>query len=188
MTHPPNSIKAEATSSEELLARARNGDATALTELYYTHAGALFTLAYRLTKSREEAEDIVHDLFVGLPEALRKYEERGSAGAWLKRIAARLALTRLRTLKRFPEIDVQQLTDTFTTSSEQISIEGIGLAQAIDSLPEPLRRVFLLKEVEGFSHAEIAGLLGISVSASQVRFHRAVRALRRALTPTPERR
>jgi hypothetical protein len=64
----------------------------ALAALYREHGRALFRLAYRLTGTREDAEDVVHDVFVGLPEALGRYEERGSLAGWLKRVTARLAL------------------------------------------------------------------------------------------------
>ena len=186
MPYPPNSMTSQIGPGADLLARVREGSVDALSALYRNHARDLFALAFRLTRSREEAEDIVHDVFLGLPEALRNYEERGSANAWLKRVTARVALTRLRSLRRFPEIDVNELSDTVAAPSEQLSIAGTALARAIDALPETLRRVFLLKEVEGFSHAEIAGLLEISVGASQVRFHRAVKLLRRELTPRPQ--
>ena len=65
-------------SSESLIAEARAGSPDALSALYLEHEGAVFRLAYRLVGPREDAEDIVHDVFVGLPEALRRYEERGS--------------------------------------------------------------------------------------------------------------
>jgi RNA polymerase sigma factor (sigma-70 family) len=65
---------------------------------------ALFRLAYRLVGAREDAEDVVHDVFVGLPEALGRYEERGSFGGWLKRVTARVALMRLRSGKRRREV------------------------------------------------------------------------------------
>ena len=185
MIQPPKSVKSDTTNAA-LVARAREGDVDALGALYRNHAQGLFALAYRLTRSKEEAEDVVHDVFLGLPEALRNYQERGSAAAWLKRITARLALTRMRALRRFSEIDAEELHDTSAAPGEQISVAGPALERAINALPESLRRVFLLREVEEFSHAEIAALLEISTGASQVRFHRAVKFLRRELTSRSE--
>src|SRR5215813_2372677 len=75
-------------------------DADTIAELYRRHADALLAVAYRLLLSRADAEDVVHDLFVGLPEALQKYEERGRMESWLKRIVVRLALSRLRFKRR----------------------------------------------------------------------------------------
>src|SRR6059036_838784 len=89
-----------------LIAEARAGSPDALSALYLEHGAALFRLAYRLVGGREDAEDVVHDVFVGLPEALRRYEERGSFGGWLKRVTARVALMKLRSGKRRREVTV----------------------------------------------------------------------------------
>src|SRR5438128_12595842 len=86
--------------SSASIAEARAGSPNALSALYLEHGAALFRLAYRLVGAREGAEDVVHDVFVGLPDALRRYEERGSFAAWLKRVTARVALMRLRSGKR----------------------------------------------------------------------------------------
>jgi len=80
----------------ELIARARAGSPVALGMLYDAFSPGLFRLAYRLTGIREDAEDVVHDVFVGLPETLEGYEERGRLDAWLRRVTARVALMRLR--------------------------------------------------------------------------------------------
>src|SRR5258705_13847434 len=87
--------------------RVRLGDAEALGELYDAFGASLFRLAYRLTGTRDDAEDGVHDGFVGLPEALGRYEERGRLGAWLSRVPARLALMppRRRNHRRAAELE-----------------------------------------------------------------------------------
>src|SRR3989442_11163180 len=66
-------------------------DAQALGTLYDTYARQLFRLAYRLVGTREDAEDVVHDVFVGLPDAFAHYEERGRLDAWLRRLTGRVA-------------------------------------------------------------------------------------------------
>ncbi|PYO64311.1 MAG: hypothetical protein DMD71_13475, partial [Gemmatimonadetes bacterium] len=86
------------------MAAARRGEPPALAALYRAHGAAVFRLAYRLTGTREDAEDVVHDVFVGLPEALLRYEERGRLQSWLKRVAARVALMRLRQRGRRREV------------------------------------------------------------------------------------
>jgi RNA polymerase sigma-70 factor (ECF subfamily) len=90
----------------DLIAATRSGDATALARLYEQHAGLLLRSATLLLRSRADAEDLVHDLFVGLPEALAHYEERGALAAWLGRVATRMALVRLRTRRRRHEVDL----------------------------------------------------------------------------------
>jgi len=142
------------------------------------HGAALFRLAYRLVGAREDAEDVVHDVFVGLPDALRRYEERGSFAAWLKRVTARVALMRLRSGKRRREVALDKAVGQVQPPATS---GGDGLAAAVDTLPDHLRAVLVLKEIEGYSHSEVGELLGISVGASRVRLNRAMRRLRRTL-------
>jgi RNA polymerase sigma-70 factor (ECF subfamily) len=167
----------------EIVQRVIRGDVEALGHLYDRHAAALFTLARRLAESDDDAEDVVHDVFVGLPEALRRYEERGRLGPWLKRVTARLALDRVRARRRAeararrgaPDVDGGRAQDAALCTA-------LTLHDAVARLPVTLRSVLVLKEIEGFSHAEIAALLGISVGASEVRLHRALRALRHSMS------
>lgn len=160
-----------------LAARAATGDGTALGDLYDRYAANLFSAAYRLLMSKPEAEDVVHDVFVGLPEALRRYEERGALGAWLKRVTVRVALSRLRSHEAhaLAELDATPATPARDHDA------AIDIERALATLPTGFRAVLVLKEVEGYSHAEIADVLGISVAASKVRLHRALRALRTML-------
>lgn len=166
------------------IADARGGDPAALAGLYAQHAGVLTAVAARILGSRADAEDVIQDLFVGLPEALARYEERGQLGAWLRRLVVRLALGRLRTERRRGEepldagVDPAPRTDRLTADA---LVDRVALERAVATLPEPLRLVFLLREVEGYAHDEIAALLGISRGASEVRLFRAVRRLRALL-------
>src|SRR6266540_3766472 len=97
----------EMTAPEDLVRGIRQGDPRALGALYDAFAGGLFRLAYRLTGSRQDAEDVVHDVFVGLPEALGRYEERGRLDAWLRRVTARVALMRLRRSNHRREVELE---------------------------------------------------------------------------------
>lgn len=82
-------------------------EAEALAALYHRHGKRLFGLAWRLTGSRADAEDVVQDLFVGLPEALRRYEDRGRLEAWLQAVVVRLVLMRKRGERRRGEVALQ---------------------------------------------------------------------------------
>ncbi len=131
--------------------------------------------------SRADAEDVVHDLFVGLPEALRRYEDRGRLDQWLTRIIIRLSLMHLRNERRrrsTPLMDMPQLAGTERSDAR---LELTELEQAVMALPTGLRAVFVLRQVEGYSYEEIAALLDISVGASRVRLTRAIERLRRTL-------
>ena len=167
-------------SESELIAATRDGSADALGELYNRHARALLAVAFRLLQSTDEAEDVVHDVFVGLPELLRRYEERGAFGPWLKKIAARVALARIRESAQRPTVSIAEPSNQPHVSPGDL--EGVvSLEQAMRTLTPALRAVLVLKEIEGFSHAEVARLLDISVGASEVRLHRAIQALRAEL-------
>ena len=157
----------------ELVRAIRAGDMEALAELYRRFAQVLMGVAYRLLRSKEAAEDVLHDVFVGLPEAMRKYDERGKLGAWLKQVTARVALSVLR-----HEETVVRHVDVGPAVIDRDPHAKMTLDAAVASLPVSLRTVLVLKEIEGFSHAEIAGMLGISKGASEVRLHRALVALR----------
>jgi len=172
------SMSAGSGSPASLIAEARAGGPEALAALYLEHGAALFRLAYRLVGAREDAEDVVHDVFVGLPEALQRYEERGSFAGWLKRVTARVALMRLRSGTRRREV---ALDGAAGQAEPPATAEHDGLQAAVNRLPDHLRAVLVLKEIEGHAHAEIANLLGISEGASRVRLTRALKRLRNEL-------
>lgn len=171
------------TTDEFLVVGARVGDASALGALYDAHADSLFTLALRLSGSRADAEDALHDLFVGLPELLRRYDEHGRLDAWLKAVIARMVLTQRRTARRRDDLMQRAATSETVQLSTNPDWSTIDLDRAIAALPATLRAVFVLKQIEGYSHDNIAELLGITSGASRVRFTRAVRQLRLLLEP-----
>lgn len=174
ITHwmPPS----RSTSISLLLPHIRAGHADAIGELYARVAGKLGALAQRLTGSRQDAEDVVHDVFLGLPEALKHYDERGQFEAWLRRVTVRVALTRCRSRIRRREAKLEGDEPVVTTT---LSLDDkVALTTAIDALPDGLRTVIVLKMIEGYSHEEIAMLLGITPRASEQRLYRAVKALR----------
>ena len=163
-----------------LATRIRAGQVDALAELYERVGGELGALAQRLTGSRQDAEDVVHDVFLGLPEALKRYDESGQFDAWLRRVTARVALTRIRSRQRRRE---RGLASELPQAPTALSLDDkVALAAAIDALPESLRIIIVLKMIEGYSHDEIATLLGITPRASEQRLHRAVKALRTQFT------
>lgn len=172
-------VTAQESIDDSVLAlHARDGSTAALGALYQRHAPMLFRLSYRLLDSADDAEDVVQDLFVGLPEALRRYEDRGRLDSWLRAIGVRMSLMRLRAGRRL----VRDAGDRSGAGEPEAQLTArVTLQAAVAQLAEPLRLVFVLKEVEGYSHAEIAAMLGIRQGTSEVRLHRATRALRATL-------
>jgi RNA polymerase sigma-70 factor (ECF subfamily) len=160
------------------------GTGDRLRELYDLHAADVYRIAYRLTGSAPDAEDVVQDLFVGLPEAIRGYEERGRMGAWIRTVATRMSLNRLRWRRRRHEVPIEGAAGKAAACSADGAIEAIDIQRALDLLPDSLRAVIVLREIEGYSHQEIAEALGIRVGASKVRLHRAREEMRQRLTRT----
>lgn len=157
----------------DLITRIRAGDTEALGTAYFSYAGSLLSLAHRLLADPADAQDLVQDFFVGLPEALTRYEERGQFPAWLSRSLLRLGLMRLRTTRRRRE------TGLGPAEGVEAPLRGSSdLSRALSRLPDDQRVIVVLKALEGYTHQEIAELLGIRPSASAVRYHRALRRLR----------
>ena len=156
----------------------KTGDSGALERCYRTHADELLRVAYRLTGHAQDAEDVVQDVFVGLAHALRRYDEHGTFAGWLRRVTARTALMHTRRVRNRREVieDVESLQ--LRTPAQSALTNGTVVERALAILSPSLSEVFVLKVMEGYSHVEIATLLGISVSASEVRLHRAIRRLR----------
>jgi RNA polymerase sigma-70 factor (ECF subfamily) len=116
-------------------------------------------------------------VFVGLERALARYEERGRFRSWLLKVTARTAQMRIRrrgatALDSMPAI-ASAGGPRASGRSDDAAIDRIVVRDALASMAESYRVVFLLKEVEGYRHGEIARLLGISVASSRVRLHRA---------------
>jgi len=164
----------------ELIARLRRADSAALTAVYSRFGDELISLAARLTGSKHEAEDILHDLIVGLPEAIKSYDERGKLRAWLKRIVVRMSLMRLRAARRRRETALDDATELAArTPPAADTAEVIELA--LRGLSPAVRAVVVLRFIEGLSHREIADALGISLDASEARLARGIAAMRRRL-------
>lgn len=160
-----------------LVAKARAGDTDALAELFRRYGQQVYETAIRITASRHDAEDVTQNVFVGLPEALAGYTGAGSLGAWLRRIATRTALLFIRERQR--QAKWERTAGRRRPNSEppeQVEAR-MTMEWALNRMPDDWRVVYVLKEVEGYSHEEIADLLGISQGASSVRLHRARRFL-----------
>lgn len=159
------------------LDRVQAHDMAALGQLYMEFGDLVYRTAYRLTASRADAEDVTQELFVRLPGALRGFTGPSSSfPAWIRRVAVRQALMHLRAGRRRREVDVESVAALMSAGADGTA--KLTLDAALARLSDEHRTLFLLKEVEGYSHAEIAEMLGISTANSEVRLHRARRQLR----------
>jgi len=137
----------------------------------------LYTLAWHVTGNQADAEDVVHDVFVGLQRALDGYRERGRFEAWLRRLVVRTALMRRRRINRQANRDSSYASEQ-SPSSDPMELPG-DAGRLLATLPESLRAVMVLRELEGMSHVEIAKALGISEAASRLRLFRGFERLRK---------
>jgi len=163
-----------------LVAAVLRGDREALGALYDAFASTAYAAAYRLLGERSDAEDVTQELFVRLPQTLAGWDAtRGTLGPWLRRVVVRLSLMRLRSARRRREVGVDAVIAAIAPGAD--THDRLTLEQALARLPDEQRVVFLLREVEGYAHAEIAALLEISARNSEVRLFRARQALRALL-------
>ena len=124
-----------------VIARTREGEPSALAQLYSRYSGPLMRLAWRLTRSKDDAEDVLHDVFVGLPEALRHYDERGTFESWIKRVTARIALSSIRARQRSRELPLDDYPLIQSADRADSEADSAPIQRAVDSLPESMRLV-----------------------------------------------
>lgn len=141
----------------------------------------MYRLAFGITRSLSDAEDVVQDVFVALPEQLAAFEGRASLTTWLHRVAVRAAMLRLRRERFLDTVPLEWASRT-TFGDLERPVERVDLERALNKIPDEYRVVIWLKVVEGWSHAEIADALGIVENASYQRLHRARRMLRALLS------
>lgn len=162
-----------------LVQRARHGDVRAFERLYRQNVGKIYALCVRLTGNPATAEDCTQEAFINAWRAMERFETRSAFGTWMHRIAVNVVLSRRRRPDARPQIRdetvVQAQADwTFDTPVEVAELEG-----AIGELPEGARDVLVLGGIYGYSHAEVAQMLGVAEGTCKAQLHRA-RALLRA--------
>lgn len=143
--------------------------------LYDLYCDAMFTIAYRIVDNRDEAQDVLQEAFIEVFRSFHTFRGDSAIGAWIKSILIRKALKKLRNL-RFTEGFEENGADFPLELPNDLS--GEYLEQLILELPTGFRTVFLLFEVEGYSHQEIANMLNISESTSKSQLSRAKKKLR----------
>lgn len=172
-------IPTQTMSEAELIELCVNGDSQAQRRLYDKYKRAMYTIAYRMTGDHESAQDILQDAFVKVFRALPRFRQQSTLGAWIKTIVVRTALTAIKREKTFEPIDYRSEEKTIDWSHR---LDAEYLEKAIYSLSEGYRAVFVLIEVEGYSHKEVAEMLGVSVGTSKSQLFYAKRKLREIIT------
>lgn len=176
------------TADLELAARCRAGDADAFEELYRQHVRRLFALVLRMTGSADEAEDLLQEVFLQAHRKLSGFRGESALGTWLYRLTMNHCLDHLRgrqaKMSRATEsLDEEGAIEPAAPAPVVPStISRIDLERAIEQLPPGSKAVFLLHDVEGFEHQEIAEILGISEGTSKSQVHKARMKLRALLS------
>jgi RNA polymerase sigma-70 factor (ECF subfamily) len=169
----------------ELVGRSRTGDRQAIEALYRHFRGPLFGLAFRYTYNSTAAEDILQDVFLKVFTHLHSLDRDETFVSWLYRVAINTCLSYLRTHKKWLHRrvslnDVGELSNGISVPpGEQMSYKS--LEEAIQNLPTRLKSVFLLHEVQGFKHQEIAQILKCSVGTSKSQLFKARMKIRKQL-------
>ncbi|HMB69589.1 MAG TPA: RNA polymerase sigma factor [bacterium] len=164
--------------------RARAGDARAFRELYTRHSGRVYALCLRMLADPDAAEEATQDAFVRAWERLGSFEGRAAFSTWLHRLAVNVVLDRRRREKvrpldrRIPDGDeaVERTGGRRVTPDAAIDLE-----RAIAALPPGARTAFVLHDVEGYRHREIAEMTNTAEGTWKAQLHRARRLLREAL-------
>ncbi|HMQ60989.1 MAG TPA: RNA polymerase sigma factor [Flavilitoribacter sp.] len=154
-------------------------DRLAQKALYDRYSQAMYTIAYRITNDFDLASDVLQEGFLKAFRALPKFRKESTLGAWLKTIIIRTAISRMKREPSFEELP-SAASEDWVDWGDFMTAEY--LEKAIQSLPEGYRAVFVLIEVEGYSHQETADMLGISPGTSKSQLFHAKKRLRRILS------
>jgi len=167
-----------------LAARCREGDLGAFEELYRTHAGRLYSLAFRMLGNPADAEDQLQEIFLSAHRKLESYRGDAALGTWLYRLAMNQILDYVRSrAARAGQMtdgldDASVLADASGHRLADRAIDRIDLERALAELPDGCRAAFVLHDVDGLEHKEIAQMLGIAEGTSKSQVHKARLRLR----------
>ncbi|MBI3491503.1 MAG: RNA polymerase sigma factor [Acidobacteria bacterium] len=153
-----------------LVARCQSGDVEAFETLYRRHAARIYTLACRMAGSVEDGEDLLQEIFLQVHRKLGSFKGEATIGTWLYRLALNHCLdyVRSRQAKMKKQTDTLDAETSFQpTARRDTPIARLDLERAIARLPEGCREAFVLHDVEGFDHKEVANLLGIAEGTSK---------------------
>lgn len=167
------------------VALAAGGDRQAFERIYRTHVTRVYSLCARMVGDRVAAEELTQDVFVRAWEKLSSFRGDSAFGTWLHRLAVNVVLNARksegRRRSRTDEEDEEGGMDVHAASLPLAPGDLMDLERAIGKLPPGARRVFLLHDVEGYRHEEIAAMLGVTSGATKAQLHRARLLLREAL-------
>lgn len=176
----------------EAIRRAQQGDANAFERIYRLHSRRVYSLCLRMVGNPAEAEDLTQEAFLQLFRKIATFRGESAFSTWLHRLAVNVVLMKLRK-KSLPETSLEEATepDEETGGPRRDvggpdplmagSIDRVNLERAIQELPPGYKQVFVLHDIQGYEHNEIAELMGCSIGNSKSQLHKARTRLRELL-------
>ena len=169
-----------------LARRLKQGDMDAYEELYRLHARRVYNLAWRMLGNASDAEDALQEVFLQVFRKIGSFKGESALGTWLYRLAMNLCVDRTRSRVAHDAQKTEALDPIRTAQAgaplPEMAMSRLDLERAIAHLPEGCRAAFLLHDVEGFEHREVATILGIAEGTSKSQVHKARLRIRRFLT------
>jgi RNA polymerase sigma-70 factor, ECF subfamily len=177
-------------SEAEAIERAKQGNAEAFEVLYHLHKRRVYSLCLRMTANTAEAEDLTQEAFLQLFRKIGTFRGESAFSTWLHRMAVNVVLMHLRK-KGLPVVPLEETVETEEESPKKEpgapdallagAVDRLELQRAVDALPPGYRTIFVLHDVEGFEHNEIAEMVGCSIGNSKSQLHKARLKLRNSL-------
>lgn len=162
----------------ELVGRCKQNDRQAQKQLFDRYKNNMFTLCVRMVNDHDLASDILQEAFIEIFKHLDSFQHKSTLGAWIKTIVIRKAIKSNRRHTFFQSMDESHEDHVWYWPE---NLTGEVLAKAIGKLPDSARSIFVLIEVEGYKHREVADMLGISEGTSKSQLHHAKGLLRETL-------
>ena len=177
---PASSTEVEA---DPLVKRARDGDREAFEQIYRQQVGRVHALCWRLTGDADLAEELTQEAFVRAWRKLHLFDGRSALSTWLHRLTVNVVMAdhRVHGVRRRRQLPFDEVRSEQLAKPGKASDIGLDLERAIAMLPSRARSVFVLHDVEGYRHAEIAKIAGMAVGSSKAHLHRARDLLKKAL-------
>jgi RNA polymerase sigma-70 factor, ECF subfamily len=187
--------KPEPASLSETIRLAQQGDAAAFELIYRVHCGRVYCLCLRMLREPVEAEDLAQEVFLQLFRKIHTFRGESAFSSWLHRLTVNVVLMRLRR-KRPMQTSLDEMKSDEEDGGPRNEIGGpdlhlsgvfdrLNLQAAIDQLPMGFKEMFILHDVQGYEHSEIAKILGCSVGNSKSQLHKARKRLRKLLHRVP---
>jgi RNA polymerase sigma-70 factor, ECF subfamily len=185
-------LKPDAASLKEAIRLAQQGDAAAFETIYQLHSRRVYALCLRMNGDPVEAEDLTQEAFLQLFRKIHTFRGESAFSSWMHRLTANIVLMRFRKKRPVP-VSLEEMTrpddekdrPTFEIGVPDLRLTGlfdrINLHAALEQLPQGYKSMFLLHDVHGYEHDEIASMLGCSVGNSKSQLHKARKRLRELL-------